>query len=91
MKLTTVIASVLMCAPVFALAVPAPKYLSVPNFKQCLGTVTQFSQGSSTSFLCMPSAQPTNCPAASWKALNNLKGKDAVAFCPVVVIPAVQS
>jgi hypothetical protein len=46
-----------------------PAYLRVPAFKSCL--VTQ-SAGSSSHW-CMPKRQPSKCPEASWKALQDLK------------------
>ena len=86
MKLRSKIAMLLVCVPVLASAMPAPKYLSVPSFKQCLIT---YSDGSAT-FLCLPAAQLKSCPNASWKQLNALTGKDAIAACPVQkVAPAV--
>ena len=60
-----------------ASAVPAPKYLAVPDFKLCLGTKTV--QGYQS--WCMPGVQPENCPSRSWDQLNALSGNDRLPAC----------
>lgn len=55
-----------------------PKYLSVPQFKDCLAT----QQISTYRAWCMPSAKPAQCPATSWEQLNALQGQDQMPACP---------
>lgn len=43
-----------------------PKYLRVPEFKKCLGTVHL----GTANFFCMPDKKPGACPAESWKQLE---------------------
>jgi hypothetical protein len=50
-----------------AWSLPAPAYLSVPHWKQCVGSVTK---GSAT-FVCLPEKKPAKCPKSSWKSLTN--------------------
>jgi hypothetical protein len=54
-----------------------PKYLSVPQFKDCLAT----QQINTYRAWCMPSAKPAQCPATSWAQLNALQGKDQIPAC----------
>jgi hypothetical protein len=56
---------------------PAPKYLSIAQFKRCLATEAHATYQS----LCMPAAQPEACPAASWAQLSALQGTDKVPDC----------
>ena len=60
-----------------ASAVPAPKYLAVPDFKLCLGTKTV--QGYQS--WCMPGEQPQDCPTRSWAQLDALAGSDRLPAC----------
>lgn len=52
-----------------------PKYLSVPLWKSCVGTITK----SSAQFVCLPAKKPKNCQANSWQKLVILKELDR---CP---------
>jgi hypothetical protein len=54
-----------------------PKYLSIPQFKDCLAT----QQINTYRAWCMPSAKPAQCPATSWAQLNALQGKDQIPAC----------
>lgn len=45
-----------------------PKYLTVPNFKQCLDTT---KTGSAT-FWCIPNEKPEECPDSSWTELDEI-------------------
>ena len=56
-------------------SLPAPKYLSVPNWKSCVRTVTK----GTAQFVCLPAKKPGKCPNASWKALTTGKMID---LCP---------
>jgi len=47
--------------------VGAPPYLSVPNFKDCLGEHQQ--PGSTFTEKCMPDTKPEVCPQESWDKL----------------------
>ncbi|MBA4697284.1 MAG: hypothetical protein H2069_07850 [Legionella sp.] len=47
-------------------ALPAPKYLSVPHWKDCVQTRSQ----GSANFVCLPSKQPSQCPSSTWKKLS---------------------
>lgn len=58
-------------------AVLPPRYLSVPDFQQCL---SQQSKGTYDT-VCLPAARPAHCPAASWKALRRLSGDQKVPRC----------
>ena len=49
-------------------SMPAPSYLSVTDYKQCLATA---DHGSWKGW-CMPSVKPDNCPADSWTKLKQL-------------------
>lgn len=48
-------------------ALPAPKYLSVPNWKDCVHTVTK----GSAEFICLPLKRPDHCPDMSWRTLKD--------------------
>lgn len=48
-------------------SLPAPKYLSVPHWKDCVQTMTK----GTAQFVCLPSSAPKLCPAASWKILTS--------------------
>lgn len=61
--------------PVYA--VLPPKYLSVPDFKQCL---SEQNEGSYSSW-CQPAKKPKACPRVSWRQLRALQGDDAVPAC----------
>ena len=50
-------------------SLPAPKYLSVPDWQACVKTVTK----GSAQYICLPAKKPFKCPEDSWKALT--KGK----------------
>ncbi len=70
----------LICSTIpleYANAVVPPRYLSVPNFQQCL---SQQSRGT-YDIVCLPAARPAQCPAASWKALRRLSGDQKVPRC----------
>jgi hypothetical protein len=64
-----------------------PKYLQVKDFKQCLST----HQIDTYTAWCMPAQKSEGCPAASWKQLKALAGKDKVADCPQDPISAPSS
>jgi hypothetical protein len=55
-----------------------PKYLQVKNFTQCLGK----HQVDAYVGWCMPAKKSESCPAASWKQLKALAGKDKLPNCP---------
>jgi uncharacterized lipoprotein len=60
-----------------------PKYLSVPQFKDCLNT----QQISTYRAWCMPSVKPAQCPATSWSQLQALQGSDRVPACSAETSP----
>jgi hypothetical protein len=66
-----------MAAAPAAAALP-PKYLLVPDFRQCLAE----QQLSSYTAWCLPSSRPDLCPADSWGRLNALTGIDKLPACP---------
>lgn len=71
-----------LTAALAALALPVyavlpPKYLSVPDFKQCLA---EQNEGSYNSW-CQPAKKPKTCPHVSWRQLRALQGNDAVPAC----------
>lgn len=71
-----------LAAALAAITLPAhavlpPKYLSVPDFKQCLA---EQSEGSYSSW-CQPAKKPKACPRVSWRQLRALQGDDAVPAC----------
>ena len=45
-----------------------PKYLTVPQWQSCVGTVIK----GSAQFICLPSKKPDACPSTSWDALIKL-------------------
>jgi len=55
-------------------AVLPPKYLSVPEWKSCVGTVTK----GSAQFICLPSQKPKDCLESSWKELTAL---NEIEYC----------
>ena len=46
-------------------AMPAPEYLSVPQWNSCAIKQTR----GTAQFWCLPSTMPSNCPHTSWSAL----------------------
>ena len=54
-----------------------PKYLGVKDFKQCLAT----QPIDTYRVWCMPEQKPEACPAASWKELQALDGRDRIINC----------
>lgn len=55
-----------------------PKYLFVPQFKDCLSTR---STGSYQAW-CMQPTKPERCPDTSWEQLKALQGHDQLPACP---------
>ena len=53
-----------------AVGLGAPAYLSVPSFKDCLGTVQR--PGESHTQWCLQEKKPTNCPDASFETLKKV-------------------
>jgi len=53
-------------------AILPPKYLSVPDWKNCVGEVTR----GSAQFICLPAKKPKGCPYRSWKKLHKLNEID---------------
>lgn len=49
-----------------------PKYLSVPQWQDCVETVTK----GTAQFICLPSDKPKNCPDESWQELIGLNEID---------------
>ncbi|MCL5261024.1 MAG: hypothetical protein M1561_05020 [Gammaproteobacteria bacterium] len=70
-------AALLLIISASIFAVLPPKYLSVKNFKQCLGTKNM----GTWSAWCMPATKPATCPDNSWKELNKLTGRDRLSNC----------
>ena len=58
-------------------AMTPPKYLSIPNVRECL---SQQSAGSYNT-VCLPDARPAHCPKSSWRALNGLVGDGRPPAC----------
>ena len=54
-----------------------PKYLGIKDFKQCLAT----QPIDTYRVWCMPEQKPEACPAASWKELQALDGRDRIINC----------
>lgn len=50
----------------FGFALPAPQYLSVPHWKNCVKTMTK----GTAQFVCLPTKKPRKCPSVSWKSLT---------------------
>jgi hypothetical protein len=69
---------VLSSAPIAGFCLPAPLYLSVPHFKNCLGNRVMGTWRS----LCLPEARPPSCPSASWTKLKELPKGEALSLCP---------
>lgn len=44
-------------------AVLPPRYLSVPEWQSCVGTVKK----GSADFVCLPAEKPETCPDTSWE------------------------
>lgn len=61
-----------------AVGVLPPRYLSVPQFQQCLSSQSKGSYDT----LCRPATRPAACPTASWRALRRLSGSDKLPRCP---------
>lgn len=79
--------SALSCAvPAFAqtAGMPAPRYLQVPSFKQCLAS----QQIKTYSAWCLPADKPQACPQDSWDALSRLSGVDKMPACEPATTPA---
>lgn len=47
-------------------SLPAPLYLSVEQWKNCVHTQTR----GQAKFICLPAEKPKSCPAISWKKLR---------------------
>lgn len=62
----------------------APRYLMVPDFRQCLASQQVLSYRS----WCLPANKPDACPQASWEALSGLGGRDALPACPAAAASA---
>jgi len=82
LKLTLVMATILLNV----VAPPPPKdakaYLSVPHFKDCLGKnypVARFGFPGQT-FWCKLEEKPEKCPLESWKQLHEAGGDKKNAF-----------
>ena len=82
MWLLSVLQTVLVAALVTkASALSAPAYLSVPQFKDCLG---HKMVNGGASYWCKLSEKPEKCPLESWKQLheageeNAFKGSNCV-------------
>lgn len=63
---------------------PAPRYLQVPGFKQCLAS----QQINTYRTWCLPADRPQACPQDSWDALSRLSGVDKMPACEAPVRPA---
>ncbi len=75
---TAMFITVLLSATTFhASAALSPKYLGVKDFKQCLAT----QPIDTYRVWCMPEQKPEACPAASWKELQALDGRDRIINC----------
>ena len=53
-----------------AIGLPAPEYLSVPNWQEC--TAITFSEDCSHNYLCLLPQKPANCLEDSWSQLHDL-------------------
>lgn len=78
-KYLTVILFVFFCVGSISWALPAPKYLSVPQWEDCTSTITK----GSSQFICLPAKKPEQCPFSSWRIL---KDKHLIDNCPRVSI-----
>jgi len=60
-----------------ALAMPAPKYLMVKDFRLCLASepVQSYRRW------CLPADKPEACPMESWEKLKGLTGVDQMPAC----------
>jgi hypothetical protein len=54
-----------------------PEYLSVPDFKKCLGTK---NMGTWKSW-CLPKEMSASCPADSWDKLNKIQKRQPMPDC----------
>lgn len=81
MKTSPVLRPLLLLLPLLGAssssALPAPKYLSIERFEQCLATQRQASHQS----WCMPAQKAAACPESSWQQLKNLAPQDQVPAC----------
>lgn len=60
-----------------AIGMPAPRYLQVPDFQQCLAS----EQQGSYSTWCLLAQRPDSCPQASWQQLQQLPVGQQVPAC----------
>lgn len=58
-------------------ATATPKYLSVPNFRDCMGSIDH----DGWSGWCMLKKRPDNCSRLSWNALQELGENDKPQLC----------
>lgn len=72
--LITNIALLMLFANSPARALPAPLYLSVDHWKNCVTNITR----GQAQFICLPANKPLSCPQASWKKLSN---QHLIPFC----------
>lgn len=56
-------------------ALPAPPYLSVLQWKNCVNETVK----GSAKFVCLPSKKPKSCPASSWQKLTK---EHLIDYCP---------
>ena len=54
--------------PIIGFSMQAPEYLSVPDFKECLGS----QKVGTMEQWCLPDNKPKYCPEESWNKLSNL-------------------
>jgi hypothetical protein len=62
-----IVCLLLMQLNINVFAMPAPGYLSVPQWNSCAANQTE----GTAQFWCLPKTKPGNCPASSWSALVN--------------------
>ena len=60
-----------------ASSVPAPKYLAIADFKNCMH---REDRGGYEAW-CLPDKKPRTCRSKSWKDLQALDGQDRVPAC----------
>jgi len=75
MKKLLQIASLSLLVSTISWALLPPKYLSVPEWKSCVGSVTK----DGAKFVRLPIKKPENCPGSSWNKLTIL---DEMERCP---------
>ncbi len=69
MKITTQqIAGIFLLVSSSTWALLPPKYLSVPEWQSCVGSMTK----ESARFVCLPVKKPDGCSVASWDQLSAL-------------------